>query len=110
MCELSILSLHQDRPTALQTKHVSVSGILPVNAHAEVNLLNLNYITALYFILLPLYFQMIYTTINNGGACCICFKALYFHNLSVLSAVLPQTGNTSEHPFCRLIEAFVLDL
>ena len=23
---------------------------------------------------------------------------------------LPQTGNTSERPFCRLIEAFVLDL
>ena len=64
------------------------SGILPVNAHAEVNILNLNYITALYFILLPLYCQITCTTINNRGACCnICFKALYFHNLSVLSAV-----------------------
>ena len=30
------------------------SGFLPVNAHAEVNILNFNYITALYFILLPL--------------------------------------------------------
>ena len=67
------------------------SGILPVNTHAEVNILNLNYINSFIFYssrLLPLYFQMIYTTINNRGACCyICFKALYFHNLSVLSAV-----------------------
>ena len=64
------------------------SGILPVNAHTEVNILNLNYIAALYFILLPLYCQIICTTNNNRGACCnICFKALYFHNLSVLSAV-----------------------
>ena len=55
------------------------SGILPVNTHAEVNRLNLNYITALYFILLPLYCQIICTIINNRGACCnICFKALYF--------------------------------
>ena len=29
---------------------------------------------------------------------------------SILSAVLPQTGNTSESPFCILIEAFDLDL
>ena len=43
----------------------SAINILPVNAHAEVNLLNLNYITALYFILLPLYCQIICTTINN---------------------------------------------
>ena len=64
------------------------SGILPVNAHAEVNILNLNYITALYFILLSLYCQIICTTINNRGASCnICFKALCFHNLTVLSAV-----------------------
>ena len=53
------------------------SRILPVNAHAEVNILNLNYITALYFILLPLYCQIICTTINNRGVCCdICFKTL----------------------------------
>ena len=32
----------------------TTSGILPVNAHAEVNILNLNVKTALYFILLPL--------------------------------------------------------
>ena len=44
------------------------SGSLPVNAHAEVNILNLNYITALYFILLTLYCQIICPTINNRGA------------------------------------------
>ena len=53
------------------------SGSLPVNAHSKVNILNLNYITALYFILLPLYCQIICTTINNQGAWCnICFKPL----------------------------------
>ena len=89
--------------------HKTFSGILPVNAHAKINILNLNNIAASYFILLPLYCQIICTTINNRGACCnICFKAIYFHDLSVLSAVLLQTGNTSECPFCRLIEAFSL--
>ena len=47
------------------------SGILPVDAHAEVIILNLNYITALYFILLPLYCQIMCTTINNRGACSV---------------------------------------
>ena len=85
----------------------SSSGFLPVNPRAEVNILNLHYImliilTTLYFILLSIDCQMIYTTIDNRGACCyICFKALYFHNLSMLLTVLPQIGNTSERPFCR---------
>ena len=35
---------------------------------------------------------------------------LYFNNLYILSAILRQTGNTRECPFCRLREAFVLDL
>ena len=39
-----------------------VRGILPVNAHVEVNILNLNYIYSFYFILLTTDFQMIYTT------------------------------------------------
>ena len=44
--------------------------------------------TALYFILLQLCCQIICTIINSRGACCnICFKALHFHNLSVLLAV-----------------------
>ena len=56
------------------------------------------------YILLPTDCQMVYTTSNNQGPCCyICFKALYFHNLSLLSAVF-------ERPFCILLEAFVLDL
>ena len=38
-------------------------------------------------------------------------KVLYFGNVSVLEAFfLRQTGNTRECPFCRHIEAFVLDL
>ena len=37
----------------------------------------------------------------------ISLKVLYFDNISLLLAIF--TGNTSEHPFCLQIKAFVLD-
>ena len=40
----------------------------------------------------------------------ISLKMLCFNvRISILSAGLPQIGNTSECPFCLQIEAFVLD-
>ena len=103
------------------------SGILPVNAHAEVNMLNLNYIKIFTFyssanrlsndinynlgsrhinsVEMPLkhgsreeifrqfaeqrLYLHLFPTINNWGVYrYICFKALYFHNLSQLIIVL----------------------
>ena len=46
---------------------------------------------------------MICTTINNWGACCyISFKVLYFHNLSLLSAIFTEKPEIPvERTFCR---------
>ena len=77
------------------------SGFLPVNAPAEDNILNLNCINS--FILYSSTNRLsngIHYNNNRGPCCYICFQALYFHNLSLLSAVLLQTVNTSERPFC----------
>ena len=70
-------------------------GILPVNAHVEVNILNLNYIYSFIFYSSKNRFSNdIHCTINNLGACCfICFKALYFQNISLLSAVFTANRN-----------------
>ena len=51
------------------------------------------------------------TTINTLSILSnISQKVLYFNILSPLLTVLQQTGNSSERPFCRYIEAIVLDL
>ena len=67
-----IFSIHSFRNIKVEWTNVdNACGILPVNGHAEVNILTLLYIlAALYFILLPPYCQMIYTIINNYGTFC----------------------------------------
>ena len=88
----------------------ALSGFLPVNAHAEDNILNLNCINS---------FTLNSSTnrLSNGIQVIIedhfvtfVSKLYIFIIYLYYRPFLLQSGNTSERPFCILIEAFVLDL
>ena len=89
----------------------SSSGILPVNARAEVKKINLNYIDSFIFYSFAnrlsndIHFNLITEVhvVTSVSKLYIFIIYLYYRPFS------PHTGNINERPFCRLIEAFVLD-
>ena len=91
---------------AIYSSVTFTSGIIPVIAHAEVNILNFNLIDSFIFYsstnrlsndihVLQLLFELHFVTFLSKLYILIFY--LYYRPF------LPQTGNTSERPFCRYI-------
>ena len=75
-------------------------GILPVNNHAVISILNFNYIKSCILFSsmtkLSKYVHYKLSAINYWSTFCyLCFKVLYFNKLPLLSAVLPLDVVTS---------------